>query len=63
MQVFFLLGTAYTQVLSGVVVGTDEMFMIFYGSVGFILFVIAPLMMGLTDILEQIDLGDTRVLD
>lgn len=59
MEVFFMLGTAYTQVLQATYIGSGEMFLIFYGSVGFIVFVIAPLMKGLADVLDQIDSGDT----
>lgn len=54
IQVFFMLGTAYTQVLQGTFPGSDEMFLIFYGSVGFVVFVIAPLIKELADILNKL---------
>jgi hypothetical protein len=61
--VFFVFGTAYAQVLLGTPINYDEMFMIFYTSVGFVVFVVAPLMVGLADTLDQIDSGETCVLD
>ena len=49
-----LLGTAYSQVLTGIMISTEEMILVFYTSVGIIIFVLAPLIRSLLDLLQKL---------
>ena len=50
----FLLGSAYSQVLTGMAVSNAEMILAFYTTVGIIAFVLAPLFKSLLDLLGKI---------
>lgn len=49
-----LLGTAYSQVLTGMVISNTEMILAFYTSVGIIAFVLAPIIKSLLDLLGKL---------
>lgn len=52
--VFVLLGTAYSQVLTGAPISSGEMFLIFYTSVGCLALILVPIMKKLADVLDRI---------
>ena len=48
-----LLGTAYSEVLTGMVISNVEMILVFYTTIGIFAFVLAPLMKSLLDLLGR----------
>jgi hypothetical protein len=52
--VFAILGTAYSQILTGTQISSGEMFLVFYTTVGGLAFILVPVMKSFIDSLENI---------